>query len=406
MSTAASIRKKKAKVKTPAGAKKRSPVFVGMLIVFAIIALLYLVSACQFILIAHVGHHDTRYFWASGHLLAHGHNPYDEDAVERMQETLGILVTGNDVVRNPPYALFLTIPLGFLEPWATVPVWSLMLAVCLGFSVLAMRATLDEPYSHRYLWLAWCFAPAILSIEMGQTGVVLLLGLALFLRWRERYVFWAGAALSLCAFKPHLFLPFGVVLLLWVVARRRWLILAGAAAALAIESGIAMAFDHAIWAHYFAAMRTQGIEQLDLPTFGGVFRMLVDANAVWLEFVPAVLGCAWALWYFWRNRERWDWRTHGSLLTLVSMVVAPYSWFSDQAIALPAILFALLGAKKPRRGSLTLLLALMVVAIIAREMTDTLYFIPFMWLGLAWLVWYMYATSGPAKDTKDTLVAG
>ncbi len=408
MSSAASTKKTHTgakRHKKSAGAKKHSPLFIGVLVVFLVVTLVYLVSACHFILIAHIGHHDTRFFWASGDLLVHGANPYDENAVGHMQAALGIPVTGNDVVRNPPYTLFLTIPLGFLQPWETVPVWSLMLAVCLGLSVWALRAALDEPYDHKYLWLAWGFAPAILSIEMGQTGVILLLGLALFLRFYASRPLWAGAALSLCAIKPHLFLPFGVVLLLWIATRKRWQILAGAALALAIESGIAMEFDHAVWAHYFAAMRTQGLERLHLPTFGRTLRLLVDPGAIWLEFIPAALGCAWALWYFRRNRERWDWRTYGSLLTLVSMVVAPYAWFTDQAIALPAILFALLGTKRPRRGSLTLLLVLMIAAIVERFMTETLYFPVFMWQGVAWLGWYLYATSNATAVNDAPAIA-
>ncbi len=392
MKAAASTRKTKEK------RKRRSLIFWCVLVLFLLVTAINLIHACIFILIAHVGHHDTRFFWASGRLLVRHANPYDEEAVSRMQAVLGIPVTGNDVVRNPPTALFLTLPLGYLQPWETVPVWSLMLVLCLTFSMQAIRAALGDDYRRGYLWLAWCFAPAILSIEMGQTGVVLLLGLAVFLLFVEGRGFWAGVGLSLCAMKPHLFLPFGVVLLMWIILRKRWAIVVGAIVALAVESGIAMLFDHAVWRDYFAAMRTQGLAQLHLPTLGGNLRMLVDGSAVWLEFVPAALGIVWAFWYFWRNRLLWDWRTHGSLLTLVSLVVAPYSWFTDQAIVLPAILFALLGARKPRRGSLTLLLALMTAAIIARLMTSTLYFPPFLWLGIAWLVWYVYAVGGVGRN--------
>jgi hypothetical protein len=392
MSAAASKRK------TAAAAKKHSLVFWAVLVLFLIATLIMLVNGSIFILEAHLGHHDTRWFWASGQLLVHRSNPYDPIAVGRMQADLGILVDTNNVVRNPPPALFLTIPLGFLAGWESVPVWSLFLAVCLGFSVMAIRATLQKPYDRRYLWLAWCFAPAICCIEVGQTGLVLLLGLALFLRFHQSRPMMAGIALSLCAIKPHLFLPFGVVLIGWVILRKKWGIVLGAILALVVESLIAMAFDSHVWAHYLAAIRTQNIEGMFVPTFGVALRFLVDRSALWLEFIPAAMGCAWAVWYFLRNRERWDWQTHGSLLTLVSMTVAPYSWFTDQAIALPAILFALVGAKKLRRGSLTLLLALMTMATVARLLTETLYFPPFLWIGIAWLGWYIYAMSGSALD--------
>jgi len=394
------VRSAASKNKTLAGKKRLSPIFVCVLSVFLLVTLFYLVYASIFILEARLGHHDTQWFWASGQLLVHRANPYDQEAVGRMLAALGIPVETNNIVRTPPHALLLTIPLGFLQPWESVPVWSLLLAVCLGLSVHTMRAMLRKPYDRRYLWLAWCFAPAVCCIEVGQTGVVLLLGLTLFLRFHEQRPFWAGVALSLCAIKPHLFLPFGVALIAWIITRRAWGIVSGAVVALAVENSAAMLFDHAVWIHYVAAMRTQNIAGFFVPTLGAAMRFTLDQMAMWLQFVPAILGCGWALWYFLRNRELWDWRTHGSLLTLVSMVAAPYSWFTDQVIALPAILFALLGTKQPRKGSLTLLLVLMIAATVERLMTETLYFPVFMWQGVAWLAWYLYATSNaaPASD--------
>lgn len=231
-------------------------------------------------------------------------------------------------------------------------------------------------------------------IEVGQTALLVLLGLMLFLRFHRSKPFWAGVALSLCAVKPHLLLPFGVVLLAWVVVRRKWTLLAGAVIACAIESGIPMLFDRAVWPHYFAAMRTESIVDEFVPTLGTGLRFLVNQKTMWLQFVPAALGCAWALWYFWRNRAKWDWRIHGLMLTLVSLMVAPYSWMTDSAIAIPAILFALLGPVPPRRGSLTLLMALMCVAAVEMMTVKVFYYKPNLLWGIAWLAWYLYATSG------------
>lgn len=124
---------------------------------------------------------------------------------------------------------------------------------------------------------------------------------------------------------------------------------------------------------------------------------------MWIEFVPAAAGCAWGLWYFRRNGERWDWRTHGSLLVMVSLVAAPYSWFTDQVIALPAILFALTGPRPPRRGSLTLLLAVMSVGAIEMIAAKSLYFKPYLWEGVAWLAWYVYAVGGRAAVNGEVV---
>ena len=384
--------------KTKKKRKGHSLLFWCVLVLFLIVTAVCLIHACIFVLEAHLGHHDTRWFWASAQLLVRGRNPYDQVAVGRLQAALGIPVDTNNVLRNPPTALFLVIPLGFLQGWEAVPVWSFLLAVCLVIAVLVLRPMLPEPRPKWYLWLAFCFAPAICCVEVGQTGVIVLLGLALFLRFHESRPLLAGAALSLCALKPHLLLPFEVALIAWIITRKKWSVVPGLLAAMAVESLIAMAFDHHVWSHYFAAMRTQDLTDLYIPTLGAALRSGIDGAAVWLEFVPAAAGCVWALWYFVRNREGWDWTTHGSLVTLVSMVVAPYSWFTDQAIALPAILFALLSGGKLGRGSLTLLLFLMTLATLERLAVQTLFFDPFWWQGVAWLLWYLYATSHRVKE--------
>jgi hypothetical protein len=178
------------------------------------------------------------------------------------------------------------------------------------------------------------------------------------------------------------------------VARRRWTALIGAAALIAFEGLFAMLFDHAIWSHYRAMMRTEGFEGYFIPTLGVALRFAINRAAMWIEFIPAALGCAWGLWYFARNRNQWDWRTHGSLLTLVSLVAAPYSWFTDQVIALPAILFLLLGGQELRRGSLTLLLAVMSAGAVEMMIAPSLYFGPFLFQAIAWLTWYLYAMTG------------
>ncbi|MFZ0661509.1 MAG: glycosyltransferase family 87 protein [Acidobacteriaceae bacterium] len=390
-----------------AKSKRYSLVFLAVFTVFMFATTLCAVGTVLGVVLARLTSHDTLCFWTSGHLLIHGHNPYDRVAFARIESALGFHVNYKDIfmTRNPPPALFLMAPLGLLGSREGVIAWALLLAACLLVSLQMIKEMVEGPYQRHIMWLAWCFAPALACLEVGQTGLIALLGLAVFLRFHQSKPFWAGAALSLCAVKPHLFLPFGAVLLVWVAARRKWAILVGAIAAFAIESGLPMLFDHSVWPHYFAAIRTEQIIDEFVPTIGTGLRFLIDRRAMWLQFVPAALGCAWALWYFWRNRKSWDWRTHGSLLTLVSLTVAPYSWLTDSAIALPAILFALLGAKPPRRGSLTLLLALMSATAVEMMTASVFYFKPNLLLPALWLGWYLYATSEPAP-TSVALAAG
>jgi uncharacterized membrane protein len=85
------------------------------------------------------------------------------------------------------------------------------------------------------------------------------------------------------------------------------------------------------------------------------------------------------------------------MVTLVSLAVTPYSFLTDQVVAIPAIMFALLSAKGPRRGSVTLLMA--ILSLVAAQMISSasLFFKPDMLLGPLWLAWYLYATSGETQ---------
>ena len=77
----------------------------------------------------------------------------------------------------------------------------------------------------------YAFAPAIACLMAGQFGIFLLVGVALFLKFHKSQPYLAGAALLLCVLKPHLFLPFGIVLILFAVTRGNYRIPAGFAAA-------------------------------------------------------------------------------------------------------------------------------------------------------------------------------
>lgn len=401
-STAASTEKA-----AQASPKRHSPVFLAVFAVFLISTAICVAGTVIGVLSAHPSHHDTICFWTSGHLLVQGKNPYDQDAIQKMEASLGFKVNPKNtfMTRETPPALFLMAPIGTLGPRAGVLAWAMLLVICLAMSIWCIKSMQKLPYERALLWLAWCFAPVVCCIEVGQTGLIILLGLALFMRFHENSPIGAGVALSLCAAKPHLLLPFGIVLLIWILARRQWKILTGAVAALATESLVPMFFDPHVWSHYYDAMRVQQISGEFVPTLGVAFRFAINRTAMWIEFIPAALGCAWGLWYFWRNRKHWDWRTHGSLLALVSLVVAPYAWFTDQVIALPAILFVLLAPQRPRRGSLTLLLAVMSAGAVEMMIAPSLFYKPFLFQALAWLGWYYYAVSGRRVEKREMSTA-
>ncbi len=201
------------------------------------------------------------------------------------------------IMRNPPWALPIAYPLGFLPLRFAGLLWTLLLLACLLISVHMLHQLYGSP-ANRIHWLGVAFTPAIICITMGQTSLFALLGLVLFLRFHRCHPFAAGAALWLCALKPHLFLPFAAVLALWIVVSRSYKLLAGFLFALALTTAAAFLIDPTAWPAYAHLMRSPSVENQFIPCLAGSLRHLLRPHAVWLQYLPAALACLWALIYF------------------------------------------------------------------------------------------------------------
>jgi hypothetical protein len=248
-------------------------------------------------------------------------------------------------------------------------------------------------------WLGYSFAPALLCLLMGQTSLFALLGFVLFLRLHYAHPFLAGMSLWLCALKPHLFLPFGAVLLVWVLVSRNYRLLAGAVAAIAASCTVLYFIDPMAWSQYAQMMRTSGIVMEFLPCPSIALRQWVSPQTTWLPYLLPVLACAWALGYYWHRRHAWDWLKEGSMLMLVSVFVAPFCWLFDQALVIPAMLQ---GAYRTRIRILLVVLALASVVIEIEllrgvNLTSPLY----LWTAPGWVVWYLFASASFGKARDD-----
>ena len=338
---------------------------------------------------ATAGTRDFVVYWATGQQLAGHVDPYDRDALLRIERNAGLPVAYNAMfMRNPPWTLPLTYPLGFVGLRVGSLLWSLLLMACLGLAVRLFWIMQGRPRS-RLHWLGLTFGPALFCLIVGQTSVFPLLGIALFQYLLPRRPFLAGASLWLCMLKPHLFVPFGLVLLLWIALTRSYKVLAGGASAMASALGLVAALDPMAWSQYRHMLATSGIDRdiIPCPTF--FFRIWTYPDAIWLQYLPMALACAWALAWFWKRRDTWDWRRDGSLLVLVSLIVAPYSWLFDQVLAIPALLH---GAYRARSrysiAALIFLSALIEIEFIGNTWNPSALYVWTLWTGPAWLLWY------------------
>ncbi|MFZ0662126.1 MAG: glycosyltransferase 87 family protein [Acidobacteriaceae bacterium] len=338
-------------------------------------------------------------YWSTARLLVHHGNPYSAAGVFSLEKPLGFLPPQPLMMRNPPWALFLVLPLGFSGPRVGLFLWVIALAACIIGSVhLLNPRSRDNP-------LALLFAPAIACIGSGQSSPFLLLGFALFLYFHQRRPFLAGAALLLMAIKPHLFLVFWAVLLAESIYRRRFRIIAGAAAALALAAAFATALDPHVWTHYIFMMRASALELETFPTASMLFRFLIDPRAEWLLVIPSAVAVLWGLWYYAHNRQEWSWATHGMLLMLVTVFASPYGWFTDEVVLLPPIIFALNLPEKRKYAGWILLAINAVAAIVYTAAGASLETVFLIWTPIAWLVWFLYATRKVAPTRLSVQLA-
>lgn len=344
-----------------------------------------------------VAKRDFITYWATGRQLLHHGNPYDPAALNKIELDAGLKGPAY-FMRNVPWALPLAIPLGYFDAQTATLPWSLLM---LGLLIVAVRMMwkMAEPLPYQagnhFEWLGYCFPPALFCVILGQTSILLLFGLVLFLRLQHTHPFGAGAALWLCSLKPHLFLPFFVVLLAWIVVSRNYRVLAGAAAALAVSAAATEWIAPGAFEQYLYYARTSVMTHEFTACLGDVIRDAINPAAEWLAFVPAAVACLWALGYFWTRRNNWNWIEDGSLLVLVSLLVAPFGWIFDQSIAIPAIL---LGVARNSSRALLTALAGMYLLIEFEVNRFELHSKAYLWVAPAWLIWYWLARRAAVRE--------
>jgi len=332
---------------------------------------------------------DFIQYWAAEQQLAHGANPYDVGAIYGLERSRGMEEDFPKVTLSPPIAFFLAAPLGYVSAKTGLVLWLLLMLACAALAMLLLWLLHGRPDS-RWHVLVFGFPPTISCLMAGQLGIFFLLEVTAFLYWRRTRPWLAGAALVLCALKPHLFLPALVVLLLESAVRREFRALGGFAAALAACCALTLAMDGQIWTQYEQMLASARLMDVFIPTVSVGLRFAVDRGAHWIEFVPEACACAWAAWYYWSRRGRWEWTREGLLVIAVSVVCAPYAWFTDEAVLFPAILAGIYGAEKSVRAWVWLgLIAAGCLVGVFREIQLPSAF--YLWTAPAWLGWYVYA---------------
>jgi hypothetical protein len=279
-------------------------------------------------------------YWTAGRLLLDGGNPYDVAAILELQRQMGSRFVDPGVVRNPPWVLPLLIPFAALPFAVGWYAWAAAQLVSVGLSAAILwRLFGGEARPAAAVALTFLFPPAVFVALGGQIGGILLLGLAGF-TWavERRKCLVSGLFLALLTLKPHLLLPFGIVVLLWMIRERRFAPLIGAAAGVILGCSVALLIQPELLEQYAEFIRAEVPEEDLVSTPGAALRLALGFDRFWIQWLPAMIGVAWGIVHYLRHKEQWSWSEQLPLLAAVSWLSAPYGWVYDMVLLVPTIL--------------------------------------------------------------------
>lgn len=351
------------------------------------VGLVLLLGACFWVrgllLRADAANRDFVAYWTTGRLLALHQNPYDQAAVFQIEKSHGATAAHAMVMRNPPWALVVAVPLG----WFDAPTAGLFWLIAIIAAGLGSLQLIRPPGLKAIPLILIFFAPVLICVETEQMSLFVLLGLALFASLNEKRPFWAGAALTLVLFKPHVLLIFLMILALDLWQRRKVKVFAGLLTGFAAANLASLALDHTVWREYFASMRQEHLQDYFYPNLANLSRLSTGGRLVWPLAIPGVIAAGWALRYWWKHRDGWHWSAQLPLIAAVSVLVAPYSYPYDNVLFWPAVLAAWPRASRPARAVLIALnLAAIAVTLRASNVGSPFY----LWTAPAWMLWCLY----------------
>jgi Glycosyltransferase family 87 len=245
-------------------------------------------------------------FWLNAHVAAAHQNVYDPSFARALS---GPFTTSDDFRREivdvgfwyPPPSIFVFLPLGaFANLHLAYGIWYLIQAVALVAAIVVLAQTfLRDDGAEGVLAVAvlvLALPATAATVLYGQTNFLLLLGIALFWRAKDRLAggAWLGAAV--------LVKPFVSVVGLALLLRRRFAPVAGAIAALVVASaGAAALLGAATFKAYLSAGPNQKLppwvysESTNQSLLGVILRAAHVTPAGTMHLPPAYLLAALVL---------------------------------------------------------------------------------------------------------------
>jgi hypothetical protein len=331
---------------------------------------------------------DFSFYWTAAHQLLAGHNPY-------------VFPPGRPFIMfAPPWVFPVLLGVGALPLKAAESVWSVVLILALA-TCMSWLWQLYAP-GRNGLWaalLTCTFSPVFVTFLLGQTTPLVLLGSAGFLRYESKRPYLAGCFLFLVALKPQIAFLLWPALLLCALLQHRWKPLAGFFAALSAASLLAFVVRATVFQEYWNMLRARQVAFYDTPTIGTFLRHA--SGFAWMQYLPVLAAILWLIMR-WKTTQPWDWKRELPTLLAVSLATAPYAWYSDELILIPAVFY---GATMLSRSLGRILAA---AAIYLSISFAGLSFVTnrkpawYTWIPVLWLLLYAAIAQGRPRDATQS----
>jgi hypothetical protein len=286
--------------------------------------------------------------WQSSRmLLIEGKSPYASDTVQQLQEDAKLLGLETSILplEGPLYVLILYLPFVLVKDFTLArALWMTFAEICLLLGLyFSIRMTSWRPKGWPIVLLGFfifLWYPAVRAVVDGSVSIAVMFFVALCL-WavRTRHDELAGAALGLATLKAPVAVSFILLVLLWAVSNRRWLVLLWFAIILGLLGAVSLLFLPS-WPVEFLALLIQG--QMPNPGIN-----LSEALRLFFPGVGERLGAALAVLVAFLLLVEWVSNRSKGLraflwTAMFALVVGPWVGVrflpEDMVVFLPAIL--------------------------------------------------------------------
>lgn len=367
---------------------------VGILLIIILLLLLAISLPSAKI---EIGKGDFIAYWSASHLLSQGKNPYDVPTLLSVEREIGWTQDYPYMVWNPPWLHLLLLPYARLPFTKAVSLWLITNIAFIYICSVSLWRLFSTRKGQRRWWVAplvaFTFPPTLVTLATGQINTFVLLGIAgtvfFITRGRDSLV---GLTLFLTTVKPHLAYIFLPAAFLWLAMERRWasFITFGAT----IGAAISLLFWRLpSWLDSYLTIMQSPLLNWESPTIGGIVSHYFGTDfAKYLGII--VLPIALSMIIF--NKRRLDLKTASSMILLVSLPTAIFSWSYDQVILIFPLIQIVVWVVEGELGtadavgvisSLLLYDALMLYLRLAQTPNEMYYF----WVPIAMAMTYLYS---------------